>query len=139
MAISSIRDVEGGIYKKPLMQSNLFRFVQVMRNLTTHHFVVTSPGASFINRDINVHAGKRPTGAIDWEEPKLVQATVLSRLDQYETALKPKPIYRNEKANIDAARKWALANLTVPMRLADIFAEVVNEIASACNFGPKPP
>src|SRR5262245_20386147 len=53
MAIASIRDVDGGVYKDELMGRDLFRFVQVMRNLTTHHFVVTSPGENFINRNIN--------------------------------------------------------------------------------------
>lgn len=140
MAIASIRDVDGGIYKKKLMERGLFRFVQVMRNLTTHHFVVTAPGASFINRDVSVHVGNRAVGAIDSEEPKLVQATVLGRLDRYETELKAKPnLYKNEKANIDAARKWAQENLTDPMKLSDVFEEVVREVASACGFGAKLP
>lgn len=140
MAIVSIRDVDGGIYEKELKKRNLFRFVQVMRNLTTHHFVVTSPGARFINREINVHAGNRPVGAIDWEEPNLVQATVLGQLDRYETNLKAKPgRYTNEKANIDAARKWAQENLTDPVKLSKVFEKVVKEVALVCGLWPKPP
>jgi hypothetical protein len=142
MTIASIRDVEGGIYKNKLMERDLFRFVQVMRNLTTHHFVVTSPWASFINRDISVHAGSPPVGAIDWEEPKLVQATVLRGLDQYETDLKAEAKskrYKNEEHNIDAARKWAQENLTDPMKLSDVFEEVVKEVASVCGLGAKLP
>ena len=130
MAIVWIRDVDGGIYEKELKKRNLFGFVQVMRNLTTHHFVVTSPGARFINREINVHAGSQPVGAIDWEEPNLVQATVLGQLDRYETNLKAKPgRYKNEKANIDAARKSAQENLTDPVKLSKVFEKVVKEVA----------
>jgi hypothetical protein len=90
MAVASIRDVGGGTYKKELMKHDLFRFALVMRNMTTHHFVVTSPGTSFVNRDINLHTGSRPVGAIDWEEPQLVQATVLNRLDRYKADLEGK-------------------------------------------------
>ena len=79
-------------------------------------------------------------GAIDWEEPKLVQATVLGQLDRYETDLKAKPkLHKSEKANIDATRKWAQENLTDPMKLSDVFEEVVKEVASVCGLGAKLP
>jgi hypothetical protein len=139
MAIASIREMDYGIYKNKLANCEVFRFVQVMRNLTAHHFVVTSPGASFINRDINVHAGTPSGDAISWEEPKLVQSTVIAALDQYESALKDRGIYNREKPNIDAARNWAAQNLVEPTTLLDLFERVLSEVASLCGFGLKSP
>jgi hypothetical protein len=153
MAIASIRDVSCGTYRHALMQHDLFRFVQVMRNLTTHHFVVTSPGESFINRNINLSVAtgfffvatsaeaSNPQPApplvetVNWEEPQLVQETVLRRLEQYETDLQPgSRLHRLERLNIDAARRWTQANLAAPVKLLDVFTEVLREVASVCGF-----
>lgn len=136
MAVASLRDVDGAKHKTQLTQSDLFCFVQVMRNLTVHHLVVTSPAAKFINRTVNLHVGSVPPGAIDWEEPKLVQESVLKCLDQYEKDLKKKNmrLYNNETPNIDSARRWVHQNLASPMTLSDVFDKVVEEIASLCKF-----
>jgi len=140
MAVASLRDVDGAKHKTHLTQSHLFRFVQVMRNLTVHHLVVTSPAAKFINRTINLYVGSVPPGAIDWEEPKLVQESVLKCLDQYENDLKNNMrLYNNETPNIDAARRWVHQNLASPMMLSDVFDKVVEEIASLCKFAITPP
>ena len=133
MTLVSLKDFIPEVQETTLKVSDLFRMMTVLRNVTTHRAVVSvgSP-MLMINRDISVgdQFGH-------YEDPVLNAVRITEALDYYEQELRREWMWRQERRNVEGARRWntgLAANDPPRVPLSKVFMDALMFVANACGL-----
>ena len=133
MSLVSLRDVVTEAQELALKGSDLFRMVTVLRNVTIHRAVVSARSPLLmINREINIGSA---VGR--FEDPVLNGERVAEALDHYEQELRHECMWRQERRNIEGARRWndeLKAKDPPRVHLSAVFRNALAFVAGTCGW-----
>jgi hypothetical protein len=133
MSLVSLKDVVPEPQELALKGSDLFRTVTVLRNVTVHRSVVSARSPLLmINREINIG---RPEGR--FEDPVLNADRIAEALDHYEQELRHECMWRQERRNVEGARRWndeLKAKDPPRVHLSVVFRVALAFVAGACGW-----
>jgi len=135
MMIVSLKDLVTTDQREALKNSDLFRMITVLRNVTVHQAVIsTASPLTMINRNITLHVGRRQPRH---EDAVLNSSRITEALDHYEQELKSGGKWRQERRNVEGALRWndalKAAGVTT-VDLSQVFVEALTVVAGICGF-----
>jgi hypothetical protein len=133
MSLVSLKDAVPETQEMALKGSDLFRMMTVLRNVTVHRAVVsTRSPLLMINREINVGG---PDGR--YEDPVLNAVRIAEALDHYEQELRHECMWRQERRNVEGARRWndeLKAKDPPRIHLSAVFRDALAFVAGTCGW-----
>jgi hypothetical protein len=133
MSIISLKDFVPEVQETALKASDLFRMMTVLRNVTTHRAVVSMGSPMLmINRDISIG---NQFG--HYEDPVLNAVRITGALDHYEQELRRECMWRQERRNIEGARRWnasLAANDPPRVPLYKVVLDAMTFVANICGL-----
>jgi hypothetical protein len=159
MALLSIQDFIGPKKRAKLLQGyeeakkrkgiklkhyspNPLLVLKLMRNRTVHHCVLAAPGQGAgkgsVSRIINLNVGGQKPGR--WVEPRMlisqIEALIRSAQRDYRKTRKNNPRKDVKETRIFIKRLIDAGKDDI--KLADLFQQGLEEVATVCNFPPSP-
>jgi hypothetical protein len=135
MMIVSLKDLATTDQQEALKNSDLFRMITVLRNVTVHRAVVsTASPLTMINRNIALHVDRLQPRQ---EDVVLNTTRIAVALDHYEQELKSGGKWKQERRNVEGARRWndgmSAAGITT-VCLSQVFLEALTTVVGICGF-----
>jgi hypothetical protein len=135
MTLVSLKDLVPASKQDSLKGSDLFRMIAVLRNVTVHRAVVSlnSP-LLMVNRNITLHAGRSQPRH---EDVVLNTIRITDALNHYEQELKNGGKWKQERRNVEGARRWNEEQKGVgvtTISLSDVFLDALKLVADKCAF-----